>query len=207
MSKWIGETEKHLRQVFDAAERGGTLLLFDEADALFGRRSEVRDSHDRYANLEVSYLLQRIEQFRGVAVLTTNMRSAIDPAFLRRLRYVVQFPHPDPDAAGAAVARAFSPAVATEGLDIERLARLDLTGGDITSVAAHAVLLAAAERRTGAHGAHPRRRRRRAGEARAPARRTGGVVTRSRDPAVRPRSDVDEIVVHGVELRQPGALR
>ncbi len=145
VSKWVGETEKHLRQVFDAADCGGTLLLFDEADALFGRRSEVRDSHDRYANLEVSYLLQRIEQFRGVVVLTTNMRSALDPAFMRRLRYVVQFPHPDPDQRAQLWSRAFSSDVATEGLDIERLARVDLTGGDITSVAAHAVLLAAAE--------------------------------------------------------------
>ena len=93
----------------------------------------------------MSYLLQRIEQFHGVVVLTTNLRSALDPAFMRRLRYVVQFPHPDPDQRAQLWSRAFSSAVATEGLDIERLARVDLTGGDITSVAAHAVLLAAAE--------------------------------------------------------------
>ncbi len=95
VSKYIGETEKNLRRVFDAAETGGVLLLFDEADALFGKRSEVKDSHDRYANIEVSYLLQRMEQYRGLAVLTTNMKDALDPAFLRRIRFVVQFPFPD----------------------------------------------------------------------------------------------------------------
>src|SRR5204863_9938553 len=77
INKYIGETEKNLRRVFDAAEGGGAILLFDEADALFGKRSEVKDSHDRYANIEVSYLLQRMEQYRGLAILTTNLRSAI----------------------------------------------------------------------------------------------------------------------------------
>ncbi|WP_147373073.1 ATP-binding protein, partial [Calidithermus terrae] len=96
VSKYIGETEKNLRRVFDAAEGGGAILLFDEADALFGKRSEVKDSHDRYANLEVSYLLQRMEQYRGLAVLTTNLKESLDSAFLRRIRFVVHFPHPDP---------------------------------------------------------------------------------------------------------------
>ncbi len=95
VSKYIGETEKNLRRVFDAAEAGGAVLLFDEADALFGKRSEVKDSHDRYANIEVSYLLQRMEAYRGLAILTTNMKTALDDAFLRRLRFVVQFPFPD----------------------------------------------------------------------------------------------------------------
>ena len=99
VSKYIGETEKNLRRVFDAAEEGGAILLFDEADALFGKRSEVKDSHDRYANIEVSYLLQRMESYRGLAILTTNMKSALDGAFLRRLRFVVQFPFPDAGAA------------------------------------------------------------------------------------------------------------
>ena len=89
VSKYIGETEKNLRRVFDAAEEGGAVLLFDEADALFGKRSEVKDSHDRYANVEISYLLQRMEAYRGLAILTTNMKEALDPAFLRRLRFVV----------------------------------------------------------------------------------------------------------------------
>ena len=94
VSKYIGETEKNLRRVFDAAEDGGAILLFDEADALFGKRSEVKDSHDRYANIEVSYLLQRMEAYRGLAILTTNLKSALDPAFLRRLRFVVAVPVP-----------------------------------------------------------------------------------------------------------------
>ncbi|MEU5726286.1 ATP-binding protein [Micromonospora sp. NPDC047738] len=145
VSKWIGETEKHLRRIFDAAERGGTVLLFDEADALFGRRSEVRDSHDRYANIEVSYLLQRMEQYRGVAVLTTNMRTAIDPAFLRRLRVLVPFGHPGPAERADLWRRAFPPKVATEDLDLHRLAELDLTGGDIHTIALRAALVATGE--------------------------------------------------------------
>ncbi len=99
VSKYIGETEKNLRRVFDAAEDGGAVLLFDEADALFGKRSEVKDSHDRYANIEVSYLLQRMEAYRGLAILTTNMKDALDTAFLRRIRFVVTFPFPDAAAA------------------------------------------------------------------------------------------------------------
>ena len=95
VSKYIGETEKNLRRVFDAAEDGGAILFFDEADALFGKRSEVKDSHDRYANIEINYLLQRMESYRGLAVLATNMKSALDPAFLRRIRFVVNFPFPD----------------------------------------------------------------------------------------------------------------
>ena len=84
VSKYIGETEKNLRRVFDAAEDGGAILFFDECDALFGKRSKVRDSHDRYANIEVNYLLQRIEAYRGLAILATNMRNALDAAFTRR---------------------------------------------------------------------------------------------------------------------------
>lgn len=144
VSKWIGETEKHLRELFDAAEAGGAVLLFDEADALFGKRTEVRDSHDRYANLEVSYLLQRMEDFRGVALLTTNMRSAIDPAFLRRLSVVIPFPHPGVAERTELWRRAFPPGVAAEGIDAARLAALDLTGGQIRTVARHAALAAAA---------------------------------------------------------------
>ena len=92
VSKYIGETEKHIDAVFADAERSGAVLLLDEADALFSKRSEVRDSHDRYANIEVSRLLQRIETFSGVAILTTNARQNLDEAFVRRLRLVVEFP-------------------------------------------------------------------------------------------------------------------
>lgn len=92
ISKCIGETEKNLSAVFDEAEQSGAVLLFDEADALFGTRSEVKDSHDRYANIEVSYLLQRIESFQGIVILATNKRQSIDEAFVRRLRFVIEFP-------------------------------------------------------------------------------------------------------------------
>ena len=121
VSKYIGETEKNLRRVFDAAEEGGAILLFDEADALFGKRSEVKDSHDRYANIEVSYLLQRMEAYRGLAILTTNLQSALDPAFLRRMRFIVQFPVPRCGAAGGDLAaRLPGHATPTERLDIAK---------------------------------------------------------------------------------------
>src|SRR5204862_146298 len=123
VSKYIGETEKNLARLFDAAECGNAILLFDEADALFGKRSEVKDSHDRYANIEVSYLLQRMEAYRGLAILTTNMKQALDPAFTRRIRFVVQFPFPDAEQRADIWRRAFPPATPTEGLDAGRLAR------------------------------------------------------------------------------------
>jgi hypothetical protein len=95
VSKYIGETEKNLRRVFDAAEESGAILFFDEADALFGKRVEIRDGHDRYANIEINYLLQRMEDYRGLAILATNKKSHLDEAFLRRLRFLVEFPFPD----------------------------------------------------------------------------------------------------------------
>jgi hypothetical protein len=143
VSKYIGETEKNLRRVFDAAEEGGVILLFDEADALFGKRTEVKDSHDRYANIEVSYLLQRMESYRGLAILTTNMKSALDVAFLRRLRFVVQFPFPDAPQRAEIWRRAFPANAPTEGLDFERLARLSVAGGNIRNIALHAAFHAA----------------------------------------------------------------
>jgi hypothetical protein len=143
VSKYIGETEKNLRRVFDAAEEGGAVLLFDEADALFGKRSEVKDSHDRYANLEVSYLLQRMEQYRGLAILTTNMRNALDTAFLRRLRFVVEFPFPGPVERAEIWRRIFPPATPREGLDVHRLARLNVPGGVIRNIALNAAFIAA----------------------------------------------------------------
>lgn len=143
VSKYIGETEKNLRRVFDAAEDGAAVLLFDEADALFGKRSEVKDSHDRYANIEVSYLLQRMEQYRGLAILTTNMKDALDTACLRRIRFIVAFPFPDADQRAAIWRRVFPPATPTEGLDIARLARLNVAGGNIRNIALNAAFLAA----------------------------------------------------------------
>ena len=143
VSKYIGETEKNLRKLFDAAEGGGAVLFFDEADALFGKRSEVRDSHDRYANIEVSYLLQRMEQFRGLAILATNRKDSLDTAFLRRLRFVVNFPFPAKTERQVMWAGAFPGTAPVGALSTERLARLNLTGGSIHNVALNAAFLAA----------------------------------------------------------------
>jgi SpoVK/Ycf46/Vps4 family AAA+-type ATPase len=145
VSKYIGETEKNLRRVFDAAERGGAVLLFDEADALFGKRSEVKDSHDRYANLEVSYLLTRMETYRGLAVLTTNQKKALDAAFTRRLRFVVDFPFPDAGERAQIWRRVIPAEVPVESLEIDRLARLTVAGGSIRNIALGAAFLAAEE--------------------------------------------------------------
>lgn len=142
VSKYIGETEKHLARLFDAAE-AGAVLLFDEGDALFAKRTQVRDSRDRYANLEVSYLLQRMETFTGIAILTTNTRDAIDPAFTRRVRFVVNFPFPDAEQRARLWAAAWPPAVPTDGLDHARLAQLAVSGGTIAQLAMHAAFLAA----------------------------------------------------------------
>jgi hypothetical protein len=143
VNKYIGETEKNLRRVFDAAEAGGAILLFDEADALFGKRSEVKDSHDRYANIEVGYLLQRMEAYRGLAILTTNVKNALDQAFLRRLRFVVHFPFPDHAERAAIWSRVFPEATPTDGLDPARLANLSVAGGNIRNIALNAAFLAA----------------------------------------------------------------
>lgn len=143
VSKYIGETEKNLRKVFDAAEDCGAILLFDEADALFGKRTEVKDSHDRHANIEVSYLLQRMEAYHGLAVLTTNLKSSLDPAFLRRLRFIVQFPFPDQAQRLALWQRAFPAATPTRELDFDKLSRLSMTGGSIRNIALNAAYLAA----------------------------------------------------------------
>jgi len=146
VSKYIGETEKNLKRIFDAAEASGAVLLFDEADALFGRRSEVKDSHDRYANIETAYLLLRIEAYRGLAVLTTNMKGSLDRAFLRRLRFIVQFPFPDEGAREELWRRQFPPrAPLHSDIRWDALARLHFTGGHIRSVALNAAFMAAHE--------------------------------------------------------------
>jgi SpoVK/Ycf46/Vps4 family AAA+-type ATPase len=145
VSKYIGETEKNLKQVFDAAESGGVLLLFDEADALFGKRAEVKDSHDRYANIEVGYLLQRMESFQGLAILTTNVKSTLDKAFQRRLRFTIDFPFPDAGQRAAIWTRAFPEQVPRADLDPSRLATLNMAGGNIRNIAINAAFLAAEE--------------------------------------------------------------
>ncbi len=143
VSKYIGETEKNLRRIFDAAETGGAILLFDEADALFGKRSEVKDSHDRHANVEVSYLLQRMEAYRGLAILTTNLQASIDPAFLRRIRFLIPFPFPDQGQRTEIWKRMFSPKVPLDGIDFDQLAQLNVAGGNIRTIALNAAFLAA----------------------------------------------------------------
>jgi len=143
VNKYIGETEKNLRRVFDAAEQGGAVLLFDEADALFGKRSEVKDSHDRYANIEISYLLQRMEAYRGLAILTTNIKSALDTAFLRRIRFSVQFPFPDAAQRARIWQSVFPASTPTDNLDVYKLARLNVAGGNIRNIALRAAFLAA----------------------------------------------------------------
>jgi SpoVK/Ycf46/Vps4 family AAA+-type ATPase len=145
VSKYIGETEKNLRDVVRSAERAGAMVLFDEADSLFAGRTDVRDSRDRYANLQVNYLLQLMEAFRGVAVLATNRRGVIDPAFLRRLRFVVEFPLPDAAARRAIWQRSFPPDAPLGEVDWDALARLELTGGSISTVAVNAAFLGATE--------------------------------------------------------------
>lgn len=146
VSKYIGETEKNLKAVFDAAEASGAVLFFDEADALFGKRSEVKDSHDRYANIEVSYLLQRMESYSGLAILATNMKGHLDSAFLRRLRFAIEVPFPDASQRRAIWMKAFPEEMPKTTLDFDALARLDIAGGNITVIAVNAAFLAASER-------------------------------------------------------------
>ena len=144
VSKYIGETEKNLRKLFDTAEDSGAILFFDEADALFGKRSEVKDSHDRYANIEINYLLQRMESYRGLAILATNMKTSLDKAFVRRLRFIVEFPFPGIEQRTEIWQRVFPPETPVdENFDSARLAKLSLTGGNILNVALNAAFMAA----------------------------------------------------------------
>jgi hypothetical protein len=147
VNKYIGETEKNLKKIFDAAEESGAILLFDEADALFGKRSEVKDSHDRYSNIEVSYLLQRMETYRGLAILTTNMKNALDKAFLRRIRFLVNFPFPDAATRAGIWQKVFPSETPTLDLNIGKLACLNIAGGNIRNIALNASFLAADENR------------------------------------------------------------
>ena len=145
VSKYIGETSKNLDQVFACAEAGGAVLLFDEADAIFGKRSEVKDSHDRYANMEVSFLLQRMETYRGLAILTTNQKGGMDDAFLRRIRFVVNFPFPDRAMRTELWRRAMPVELMSTEPDWNELSRLSVAGGSIRNIALNAAFLAAAE--------------------------------------------------------------
>jgi SpoVK/Ycf46/Vps4 family AAA+-type ATPase len=147
VSKYIGETEKNLDRVFEDAQNSGSALVFDEAEGLLGKRSEVKDAHDRYANIEVAYLLQRLEAYDGLAILTTNMRQNIDAAFLRRLRFIIDFPRPDADAREK-IWRQCLPAEShtLDDADYRQLARkIDLTGGNIRQITLRAAFFAAAD--------------------------------------------------------------
>ncbi len=143
VSKYIGETEKNLERIFTAAEGGGVILLFDEADALFGKRTEVKDSHDRHANVEVSYLLQRMEAYQGLAILTTNKANALDGAFMRRIRFQVAFPYPDAQSRVKIWQGIFPKKTPTPGLDYQKLGQLQVAGGNIRSIAINAAFMAA----------------------------------------------------------------
>jgi len=166
MNKYIGETEKRLKQVFDACERANVLLFFDEADALFGQRTQVKDAHDRFANIEIDYLLQRMEQFEGVAILATNRKSDLDKAFVRRIRFMVDFQQPGPPERRALWQRALqqrSPSgeELLGDIDWDFLAqKLEMTGADIASAALNSAFLARAEGSyiTMAHIVHAARR-------------------------------------------------
>lgn len=149
VDKYIGETEKHLREVFDQFESCGAVLLFDECDALFGKRSEVKDSHDRFANIEVNYLLQRLEAYRGLVILATNKRGALDSAFMRRLRFVINFELPTTDEREK-IWRGLLPGekdavprIPLADLDFTELAKFNLSGGSIQNVVLNAAFRAA----------------------------------------------------------------
>ncbi len=144
VNKYIGETEKNLRRIFDAAELSDCILFFDEADALFGKRTEVKDAHDRFANIEISYLLERMERFKGLAILATNRRRDLDGAFMRRLRYVIEFPVPEAKERMRIWQQAFPDNVDISALDVEYLAgQFAISGGHIRSIAFNACLASA----------------------------------------------------------------
>jgi SpoVK/Ycf46/Vps4 family AAA+-type ATPase len=147
VSKYIGETEQNLRKIFEAAVNSNAILQFNEADALWGRRSEVRDAHDRYANIEIAFLLQEMERFDGVAILTTNLRQNLDEAFTRRLDFLVEFPFPDEAARRQIWQVLLPPEAPHEEIDLDVLVRLRLSGGNIKNVIYAAAFYAASEKR------------------------------------------------------------
>jgi SpoVK/Ycf46/Vps4 family AAA+-type ATPase len=147
VSKYIGETEKNLARIFDEAATSNAILFFDEADALFGKRTQVRDAHDRYANVEISYLLQQMEEYEGVVVLATNLRKNMDEAFVRRLHACIDFPMPGVDDRRRIWTQIWPASAPLDpGLDLELLARdVDVAGGAIRNIALAGAFLAAAD--------------------------------------------------------------
>jgi SpoVK/Ycf46/Vps4 family AAA+-type ATPase len=144
VSKYIGETEKNLAHVFDQAQHKNWILFFDEADALFGKRGETKDAHDRYANQEVSYLLQRVETFDGIAILASNQKENIDPAFARRFESIIYFPMPRPEERALLWRQGFSAKAKLEkSVDLDKIAaQYELCGGSIMNVVRYASLQA-----------------------------------------------------------------
>lgn len=146
VSKYIGETEKNLSDIFDQARLSGAILFFDEADALFGKRSEVKDSHDKYANMETSYLLQKMEEYDGLTILATNFSQNMDDAFTRRIQYIIKFPFPDETQRLQLWKSSIPSELPIENIDFEYLARtFELTGGPIKNIVLTAAFLAANE--------------------------------------------------------------
>lgn len=147
VSKYIGETEKNLKKIFDAADESGVVLLFDEADSLFGKRGDVQSSNDRFANTQVNYLLQRMESYRGLALLTTNLESGMDVAFMRRLRFTLNFRSPGREERERIWRRAFPSQVDVSGLNFQQLASIKMPRGNIRSIALNAAFIAASQAR------------------------------------------------------------
>jgi len=147
VSKFVGETEKNLERIFSEASDSNAILFFDEADAIFGKRSEVKDAHDRYANIEVGYLLQRMENYDGVAILATNLRANLDDAFTRRLQFIVNFPFPEEEYRLRIWQVLMPPDLPrADNLDLELMAkRFKLAGGNIRNILVSAAFLAAAD--------------------------------------------------------------
>jgi len=146
VNKYIGETEKNLKKVFDETEKSNAILFFDEADALFGKRSEIKDSHDRYSNIEINYLLQKIEEYKGLCILATNMRKALDSAFLCRIKFAIDFQMPDADQRRVIWQKCFEPKAPNNSVNFEFLAKqFKISGGNIRNVTLNATFLAATD--------------------------------------------------------------
>ncbi|MBP3855997.1 MAG: ATP-binding protein [Ruminiclostridium sp.] len=146
VSKYIGETEKHLDEIFDKAKKSRTVLFFDEADVLFSKRTEVKDSNDKYSNMEAAFLLQKIEEYNGIVILATNIVQNFDEAFKRRMKLMIEFPFPDRASRAEMWKRAFPEKLPLDELDLDYLVNgFELSGSNIRNIALHSAFLAAAE--------------------------------------------------------------
>lgn len=143
VSKYIGETEKNLNRIFKDAEECNAVLFFDEANAVFGKRTEARDAHDRYANIEINYLLQKMEEHEGIVTLATNMRKNVDDAFLRRMNFIVEFPFPNEEYRLAIWQKVFPEQTPLDNIDFDFLSKLQISSGNIKNIALTAAFLAA----------------------------------------------------------------